>query len=224
MNQPYLATLRRRDFLRKTGCGIGTIALASLLAEEGRTADSAPQLNPFEPRPPHFPAKAKNVIFLYMEGAPSQLDLFDPKPELTRWHGKPLPPSLSKDLKLAFIKPTATILASPRTFAAYGQSGAVLSDFLAPAWAPIVDELSLIRSMHTDAFNHQPADFLLFAGHMLTGRPTVGSWILYGLGSESKNLPGFVVLTTGKSNMSQAAQWSNGFLQSNSQGVMFRRK
>jgi hypothetical protein len=208
--------LGRREFLRRSAGGIGMIALADLLAAEGRT--------PLDPKPPHFPAKAKNVIFLYMEGAPSQLDLFDPKPELTRWHGKPLPPSLSKDLKLAFIKPTATILASPRTFAAYGQSGTVLSDFLAPAWAPIVDELSLIRSMHTDAFNHQPADFLLFAGHMLTGRPTMGSWILYGLGSESKNLPGFVVLTTGKSNMSQAAQWSNGFLPSNYQGVMFRRK
>jgi hypothetical protein len=208
--------LSRREFLRRSAGGIGMIALADLLAEEGR--------NPFEPRPPHFPAKARNVIFLYMEGAPSQLDLFDPKPELTRWHGKPLPPSLTKGLKLAFIKPTATILASPRTFASYGQSGAVLSDYLSSAWAPIVDELCMVRSMHTDAFNHQPADFLLLAGNMLAGRPTMGSWVLYGLGSESKNLPGFVVLSTGKSNMSQAAQWSSGFLPSNYQGVMFRRK
>src|SRR5205809_7305207 len=115
-------TLRRREFLRRSAGGIGMMALADLLAAEGR--------NPLEPRPPHFPAKARNVIFLYMEGAPSQLDLFDPKPELTRWHGKPLPPSLTKGLKLAFIKPTATILASPRTFASYGQSGAVLSDYL----------------------------------------------------------------------------------------------
>jgi hypothetical protein len=208
--------LRRRDFLRRSAGGIGMLALADLLAAEGR--------NPLDPKSPHFPAKARNVIFLYMEGAPSQLDLFDPKPELTRWHGKPLPPSLTKDLKLAFIKPTATILASPRTFASYGRSGAVLSDYLSPAWAPIVDELCLVRSMHTDAFNHQPADFLLMAGNMLPGRPTMGSWILYGLGSESKSLPGFVVLSTGKSNMSQAAQWSSGFLPSSYQGVMFRRK
>ncbi len=209
-------TLQRREFLRRSAGGIGMIALSDLLAAEGRT--------PLDPRPPHFPSTARNVIFLYMEGAPSQLDLFDPKPELTRWHGKPLPPSQAKDLKLAFIKPTATILASPRTFGSYGQSGAVFSDYLGEAWAPIADEICLVRSMHTDAFNHQPADFLLMAGHMLPGRPTLGSWVLYGLGSESKDLPGFVVLSTGKSNMSQAAQWSSGFLPSNYQGVMFRRK
>ncbi|MEO8130505.1 MAG: DUF1501 domain-containing protein [Bryobacteraceae bacterium] len=164
------------------------------------------------------------MIFLYMEGAPSQLDLFDPKPELQKWHGRPLPGSLTKDLKLAFIKPSATILGSPRTFSQYGRSGAVLSDFLSEKWAPIVDNLCFVRSMHTDAFNHQPADMLLLAGHMLPGRPTMGAWVQYGLGSESKNLPGFVVLSTGKSNMSQSAQWSSGFLPTSYQGVMFRRK
>src|SRR5262245_19718598 len=223
MNERYLATLRRRDFLRRAGGGIGTIALASLLAEEGRAADSAPQPNPFAPKPPHFPAKAKNVIFLYMEGAPSQLDLFDPKPELQRRHGQPLPPSMTKDLKLAFIKPNAKVLGSPRTFSRHGQSGAEFSDFL-PAWEPIADDLCLVRSMHTDAFNHQPADMILFTGHMLGGRPTMGSWVLYGLGSESKDLPGFVVLSTGERNMSQGAQWSSGFLPSSLQGVLFRRK
>jgi hypothetical protein len=203
----------RRKWLSSLAGGIGSMALADLLAADGRTSLA-----------PHFPARAKNVIFLYMEGAPSQLDLFDPKPELQRWHGKPLPPSMTKDLKLAFIKPTATILGSPRTFRKYGQSGAVLSDFLGEAWAPIADDLCLIRSVHTDAFNHQPADFLLLAGHMLPGRPTLGAWVLYGLGSESRDLPGFVVLSTGKSNMSQAAQWTSGFLPSAYQGVMFRRK
>lgn len=221
--QGFRDILRRRDFLRQTAGGLGMIALSALLAEEGRSAVTVPDVNPFAPKQPHFPAKAKNVIFLFMEGAPSQLDLFDPKPELGRWHGQPLPPSLTKDLKLAFIKPTATILNSPRTFARYGQSGAVLSDFVAPAWGPIVDDLCFVRSMHTDAFNHQPADMLLLAGHMLPGRPTMGAWVLYGLGSESKNLPGFVVLSTGKSNMSQSAQWSSGFLPSSYQGVMFRR-
>ena len=203
----------RRKWLSSLAGGIGSMALADLLAADGGASLA-----------PHFPARAKNVIFLYMEGAPSQLDLFDPKPELQRWHGKPLPPSMTKDLKLAFIKPTATILGSPRTFRKYGQSGAVLSDFLGEAWAPIADDLCLIRSVHTDAFNHQPADFLLLAGHMLPGRPTLGAWVLYGLGSESRDLPGFVVLSTGKSNMSQAAQWTSGFLPSAYQGVMFRRK
>src|SRR4051812_23790765 len=168
--------LQRREFLRRSAGGLGMIAVSELLAQEGRTGIAA--------KTPHFAPKAKNVIFLYMEGAPSQLDLFDAKPELTRWHGKPLPPSMTKNLKLAFIKPSATILASPRKFAQYGKSGAVLSDFL-PAWEPIVDDLNFIRSMHTDAFNHQPADFLLHAGHMLPGRPTMGAWVLYGLGSES---------------------------------------
>jgi hypothetical protein len=203
----------RRKWLSSLAGGIGSMALADLLAADGGASLA-----------PHFPARAKNVIFLYMEGAPSQLDLFDPKPELQRWHGKPLPPSMTKDLKLAFIKPTATILGSPRTFRKYGQSGAVLSDLLGEAWAPIADDLCLIRSVHTDAFNHQPADFLLLAGHMLPGRPTLGAWVLYGLGSESRDLPGFVVLSTGKSNMSQAAQWTSGFLPSAYQGVMFRRK
>jgi hypothetical protein len=218
-----ILTLRRRDFLRQTAGGIGMIALSNLLAEEGRPADAVPQVNPFALKPPHFPAKAKNVIFLYMEGAPSQIDLFDPKPELQRWHGRALPASLTANLELAFIKPSATILGSPRTFGRYGNSGATLSDYLAPAWSPIVDDLCFVRSVHTDAFNHQPADMLLMAGHMLPGRPTMGAWVLYGLGSESKDLPGFVVLSTGKSNMSQSAQWTSGFLPSAYQGVMFRR-
>jgi hypothetical protein len=216
-------TLLRRDVLRHAAGGIGTIALASLLAEEGRTASAAPEVNPFAPKPPHFPATAKNVIFLFMEGAPSQIDLFDPKPELKRWHGTPLPESLRKNLKLAFIKPTATIMASPRVFTRHGESGLVLSDYLANAWTPVADDLCVVRSMRTDAFNHQPADLLLLAGHMLPGRPTMGAWTLYGLGSESKDLPGFIILTTGKSNMSQASQWTSGFLPSSYQGVMFRR-
>lgn len=196
-------------------------ALAGLLADEGRAAEP-PIVNPFEPKRPHFPATAKNLIFLYMEGAPSQIDLFDPKPALTKWHGQPLPPSMTKDFKFAFIKPNAKVLGCKRPFAKYGQSGAEFSDWMS-AWGPIADDLCIVRSMHTDAFNHQPADLILFTGHMLQGRPTLGSWVLYGLGSESKNLPGFVVLSTGKNNMSQSAQWSSGFLPSSHQGVLFRR-
>ncbi len=157
-----------------------------------------------------------------MEGAPSQIDLLDPKPALAKWHGTPLPPSMTKNFKFAFIKPNAKVLGSKRTFSRYGQSGAEFSDWIS-AWAPIADELCIVRSMHTDAFNHQPADLILFTGHMLPGRPTLGSWVLYALGSESRNLPGFVVLSTGKNNMSQAAQWTSGFLPSSHQGVLFRR-
>ena len=178
--------------------------------------------DPFAVKAPHFPAKAKNLIFLYMEGAPSQIDLLDPKPALAKWHGQPLPPSMTKDMKFAFIKPNAKVLGCNRSFARYGQSGAEFSDWIS-AWGPIADDLCIVRSMHTDAFNHQPADQILFTGHMLGGRPTLGSWVLYGLGSESRNLPGFVVLSTGKNNMSQGAQWTSGFLPSSHQGVLFRR-
>ena len=209
--------LRRRDFLLRSTAGLGIAALHQL------NAAGSPAVNPMEPKRPHFAPKAKNVIFLYMEGAPSQLDLFDPKPALQRFHGQPLPPSLTKGHDFAFIKANAKVLGSPRTFSRHGQSGAELSDFLS-AWKPIADDLCIVRSMQTDAFNHQPADFLLHTGHMLPGRPTMGAWVLYGLGSEANNLPGFIVLTTGKSNMSQAAQWSSGFLPSAYQGVLFRRK
>ncbi len=203
--------MRRRQFLTEAVGGVGLAGMAGLLMAD-----------PFAAKAPHFPAKAKNLIFLYMEGAPSQIDLLDPKPALAKWHGQPLPPSMTKDMKFAFIKPNAKVLGCNRSFARYGQSGAEFSDWIS-AWGPIADELCIVRSMHTDAFNHQPADQILFTGHMLGGRPTLGSWVLYGLGSESKNLPGFVVLSTGKNNMSQGAQWTSGFLPSSHQGVLFRR-
>ncbi len=204
-------TLRRRHFLRTAAGGIGIAALGDLMAAD-------------RPGPrPHFGGKARNVIFLYMEGGPSQIDLFDPKPALNKWHGTPLPDSMTKGLKFAFIKPNAKVLGCKRGFTRHGRSGAELGEWLS-AWAPIADDMCIVRSMHTDAFNHQPADYVLMTGHMLPGRPTLGSWVLYGLGSEAKDLPGFIVLSTGRNNMSQAAQWSSGFLPSSHQGVMFRRK
>ena len=207
----------RRDFLRRPAGGIGMIALARS-AGRGRPE---PPLAIRSPKPPHFPAKAKNVIFLFMEGAPSQIDLFDPKPELQKWHGKPLPPSLTKDLQLAFIKPTATVLAQPAHVRAATARAAPSSRLSRSGLGAIADDICLVRSMYTDAFNHHPADLLLFAGHMLTGRPTMGAWVLYGLGSESQNLPGFVVLSSGVQH-EPAAQWSSGFLPSTYQGVVFR--
>ena len=216
----YRRIQSRRRFFRDCAGGIGTIALAHLLQQDGRAA--TPGANPLAPKAPHFPGKAKNVIVMFMEGGPSQLDLFDPKPELRKWDGKPLPPSLTKDLRLAFTKPTAAVMASPRTFQPYGQSGVEYSDFL-PHTAARADDICLIRSMYSDAFNHHPGQLLLFSGSIQVGRPTMGAWVLYGLGSESQNLPGFVVLSSGVGTSGGASNWSSGFLPSTYEGVVFRR-
>lgn len=203
----------RRDFLRRTLTGIGTLALTDLLGASER--------DPLAPRVTHFPAKAKNVIFLFQEGAPSQMDLFDPKPALQKWHGKPLPPSMTKDLKLAFIKPTAAVLASPRKFQKYGECGMDFSDLL-PHTAQHADSLCMVRSMRSEAFNHHPGQLLLFSGHMIGGRPSMGSWVTYGLGSEAKNLPAFVALQSGPGTSAGSDLWSNGFLPSLYQGTVLR--
>src|SRR5437899_2966211 len=171
----------RREFLRNGAGGLGMIALAQMLG-----ADQHKRTDPLAPKPPHFAPKAKNVIFLFQEGAPSQLDLFDPKPELQKWHGKPLPESMTSQLKLAFIKPSAAVLASPREFKHWGQSGTEFSDFI-PHMAACADDICLVRSMYTEAFNHHPGQLLLMSGSTQIGRPTLGAWVLYGLGSESQD-------------------------------------
>ena len=212
----------RRDFLSRCAGGVGIASLAHLLSVEGRTAEAGGvPPNPLAPRAPHFEGKAKNVIFLFMAGAPSQMDLFDPKPELQKWHGKSLPESLTKDLKLAFVKPSAKVMASPRVFKKHGQSGIEVCDWL-PHTAEVVDDICLIRSMHSEAFNHHPGQSLLMSGHTLMGRPTLGSWVTYGLGSESQDLPGFVVLSSGRGTSGGASNWSSGFMPSTHQGVVFR--
>jgi len=160
----------RREFLGRLGSGFGMVALQHLLARDGYGAAG----NPLAPKQPPLPAKAKRVIFLFMEGAPSQMDLFDPKPLLQEWHGKSLPASLTKDLKLAFIKPTATILGSPRTFQKYGPQGMDIADLL-PHTASIAGDLCFVRSMHSDQFNHHPGQLKLFTGHNQVGRPAMGS-------------------------------------------------
>jgi len=208
---------RRRFFLRSAG-GLGSIALAHLLNAEGGTVDSA---NPLAPKTPHFPPTAKNVIFLFMPGGPSQLDLYDPKPELKKWHGRPLPLSRTKDLKLAFIKPTAQAMASPREFRPCGQSGIEFSDYL-PHISGCADDLCVVRSVHTDAFNHDPGELILMTGSMQFGRPSMGAWVVYGLGSETQDLPGFVVLSSGTSPSAGSNNWSAGFLPSAYQGTPFR--
>ena len=208
----------RRDFFRTAGLGLEAMALAHLLERDGR---AAPRTDPLAPRKPHFAPKAKNVIFMFQEGAPSQMDLFDPKPELQKWHGKSLPESMTKDLKLAFIKPTAAVLASPRTFERHGQSGIEMSDFI-PNIASCSDDICLVRSMYTEAFNHHPGQLMLMSGSIQIGRPTFGAWTVYGLGSESENLPGFVVLSSGVGTSGGASNFTSGFLPSTYQGVTFR--
>ncbi len=219
MNLPeYLKIQTRRSFFRSCAGGIETLALASLLEREGLAGSVA---NPLAPKAPHFAPHAKNVICMFMEGAPSQMDLFDPKPVLQKYSGQSLPPSMTKDLRLAFIKPTAAVLASPRKFTPHGQSGIEFSDFI-PNIASCADDICLVRSMVTDAFNHHPGQLLLFTGSQQFGRPTMGAWVVYGLGSESQNLPGFVVLSSGVGTSGGESNFASGFLPSSYQGVMFR--
>jgi hypothetical protein len=219
MNLPeFLKIQSRRSFFRTCAGGIETLALASLLERDGLAGVVA---DPLAPKAPHFAPHAKNVICLFMEGAPSQMDLFDPKPALQKYSGQSLPPSMTKDLRLAFIKPTAAVLASPRIFTPHGQSGIEFSDYI-PHIASCADDICLVRGMVTDAFNHHPGQLLLFTGSQQFGRPTMGAWVVYGLGSESQNLPGFVVLSSGVGTSGGESNFASGFLPSSYQGVMFR--
>ncbi|HVC92714.1 MAG TPA: DUF1501 domain-containing protein [Pirellulales bacterium] len=216
----------RRGFLTSTANGVGALALASLLQADGVLASDAPAAptNPLAPRPPHFAPKAKSCIFIFLEGAPSQIDLFDPKPKLNELHGRPLPESMTKNVRFAFIqKETAVLMGSPRKFARYGRCGMELSDLL-PCLATCADDIALVRSMHTDAFNHHPGQLMLNTGMPTFGRPSVGSWLNYGLGSESSDLPGYVVLNAGRGTSGGASLWSSGFLPSTYQGVLFRNQ
>ena len=225
--ETFLQMQNRRRFLRNCVGGLSTIALWNLLALEGRTAETSKDSNPLRLRPPHFPPRAKNVIFLFMSGAPSQLDLMDPKPAMQKWHGQPMPVSMlgnSQDAAFQGFRSSSRVMASPRTFQKYGKSGMEFSDFL-PHMGSVADDLCLIRSLHTDVSNHDPAQLLMNCGSPLAGHPSMGSWVNYGLGSVSQDLPGFVVLmssSSGKGVDGGAANWSNGFLPSSYRGVTFR--
>ncbi len=212
----------RRDFLQNCASGIGVMALADLLTLDGLTAAST-KGGPLRPAAPHFAPKAKNFIFMFMEGGPSQYELFDPKPALNQYHGKPLPESQTEGLEFAFIQPSASILASSVPFRRYGRCGMKLSELI-PHIGSCADDISLVRSMHTDSFNHHPGQLLLFTGTIQMGRPSLGAWIAYGLGSESRNLPGFVVLTSGPGGTSGGStNFASGFLPSHYQGTVFRQ-
>lgn len=216
----------RRWFLKECGLGVGRLALASLFADSfvsSSRASSTKATDALQPRAPHFPAKAKRVIHLFMAGAPSQLDLFDHKPELTKLAGKPLPPSVIMGQRYAFIRPDAAVLGPQYKFARHGQSGAEISEAL-PHLASIVDDICLVKSMSTDQFNHAPAQIFLNTGFSQPGRPSFGSWTIYGLGSEAKDLPAFIVMSTGAGISGGSANWSSGFMPSAYSGVRFRNQ
>jgi hypothetical protein len=213
--------LSRRWFLRDCGLGLGLFALASFW-EKDIIAAVAGAADPLAPKNPHHRPKAKRVIYLFQAGAPSQLDLFDYKPTLVKYDGKPAPAEVVKDQKYAFIRPDAELFASKYKFARHGQSGAELSEVL-PRLAEVADDIAIVKSMTTHAFNHAPAQILMNTGSTQFGRPSLGAWSIYGLGSESQNLPGFVVLSSAGGTSGGVANWGAGFLPTVYQGVPFRR-
>jgi hypothetical protein len=215
----------RRWFLQQCGVGLGAVALGQLLSEGGYAApvaDADSVNNPLAPKIPPFAPKAKRVIFLFMAGAPSHLELFDNKPQLAKFDGTLPPPELLKGYRAAFINPNSKLLGPKFKFAKHGQSGAELSELL-PKLSEVADDIAIVRSMTTDAFNHAPGQILMSTGSQIFGRPSLGSWATYGLGSESRDLPGFIVFSTGKKGPSGGnSNWGSGFLPTVYQGVQFR--
>ena len=210
---------QRRKFFTSSASGLGMLALASLLQDEGLLAQDV------ESPSTHVTPRAKRCIFLFMEGGPSQMDLFDPKPELNRLDGQPMPESLLNEIKFAFIqKEAARLMGSPRKFQKYGECGMDLSDLL-PHLSTCVDDIALVRSMHGEQFNHLPGQLMMLTGSALQGWPSFGSWLNYGLGSESNNLPSYVAMTTlGRGLPGGANSWSSGFLPSQYSGTLFRNQ
>jgi hypothetical protein len=219
-------SLARRHFFRECQLGVGKMALASLLtsatSQSSRAAVPVAETS-LIPRQPHYGSKAKAVIHLFMAGAPSQLDLFDYKPKLAQFEGKPIPPEVIGGQRYAFIRPDANCLGPQFKFAKHGESGAELSEML-PHLAKIVDDIAIVKSVHTDQFNHAPAQIFFNTGFSQPGRPCLGSWVTYGLGSEADDLPAFVVMSTGSGVSGGAANWSSGFLPTVFSGVRLRNQ
>lgn len=222
--QKALEEVTRRHFLRECSLGLGSIALASLLpgCRSHTDAGALELMNPLLPKAPHFPAKAKAVIYLHMAGAPSQLELFDFKPDLLKLDGQDCPPSLLEGKRFAFIRGVPKMLGPQAKFRQRGQGGSWISDHL-PHMASISDEFTFLKAVHTDQFNHAPAQLLMHTGSPRLGRPSMGSWVTYGLGTENNNLPGFVVLTSGgRAPDAGKSVWGSGFLPTVYQGVQCR--
>ncbi len=214
---PQPTPIARRHFLHDCGIGLGKIAFAGLLT------DAFAASNPFAVKQPHFTPKAKRVIHMFMAGAPSHLDLFDYKPALAKLEGKPLPPSVIGGQRYAFIRPDAAVMGPQFKFAKHGQCGAEIAEVL-PHLAEVVDDICFVRSVKTDQFNHAPAQIFFNTGFSQPGRPSLGSWALYGLGAETQDLPAFVVMSTGNGLSGGAALWSSGFLPTVFTGTLFRGK
>ena len=229
----YSELVTRRHFLRRCQMGIGATALASLMGKDLLAASSgaatsststAAVTNPLALRPPMFAPKAKSIIYLHMSGGPPQHDMFDYKPKLVQMNGTPCPKEFTKGERFPFIKGEPKLLGTPHKFKQYGRSGAWISEIL-PHMPEIVDDVAIVKSMWTNQFNHAPAEMLLYTGSERAGAASMGSWITYGLGSESQNLPGFVVLVSGGTDPTGGkALWSSGFLPSVFQGVQCRSK
>jgi uncharacterized protein (DUF1501 family) len=221
----HQAHLTRRWFFRDCGVGLGMAALHALLGDSAQAGPARPGVSvsgPLAAKSSPFPAKAKRVIYLFQAGAPSHLELFDHKPELTKWNGKLPPAELLKGYRSAFINPDAKLLGPKFKFARHGQSGQEISELM-PHLARVADDIAIVKSMHTDAFNHAPAQIFMNTGSQQFGRPSLGAWTTYGLGSESSNLPAYVVFSTGsKGSSGGASNWGAGFLPSVYNGVLFR--
>ncbi len=228
----HLAAVRtavsRRCFLEHGALGLGRVALASLLSgalDVGSTARGGELLpaDPLAARAGHFAPRAKAVIHLFMAGAPSHLDLFDYKPRLAQYEGRPIPPDVIAGQRYAFIRADAAAMGPQFKFAKQGQCGTEIAEVL-PHLGQVVDDICLVRSVHTDQFNHAPAQILLNTGFPQPGRPSMGSWVTYGLGAETRELPAFVVMSTGAGISGGAANWSSGFLPTIYSGVRFRNQ
>ena len=213
----------RRDFLMKAGLGFGGLALSALLADEAAAdAVAIDPLTPLAPRAPHFRPRAKSCIFLFMEGGPSHIDLFDPKPELTKRHGQPLPESFGNVFTPMGVGGNA-LLASKRTFARHGQSGMWVSDWY-PHVAKVVDDIALVRSMWADGVNHVGSVCQMNTGSILAGRPSLGAWVTYGLGTVNQDLPAFVVMADAAEPVGGPRNWGNAWLPATFQGTPFRKE
>jgi hypothetical protein len=220
LSEAYLQYRTRRQLFRDCGTGLGAIALASLL--NGDLFAAPRDDNPLAPRKPHFPARATNIIYLHMAGSPSTLDLFDYKPKLNELNGKPCPQSYIRGQQFAFIKGVPKLLGTPYKFQKHGKSGQVMSNLL-PHLATVADDLAIVRSMRTDQFNHAPAQLFVHTGSPRLGRPGMGAWLSYGLGTENRDLPSFVVLVSGTAAPDGGASlWGSAFLPTIHQGVQLR--
>ena len=219
-SEAYRKQITRRWFFKECGVGLGSIALGSLLAD--RLSGGSTLAHPLAPKQPHFAAKAKRVIYLFMAGAPSHLELFDYKPMLAKFNGTLPPPELLKGYRAAFINPSSKLLGPKFKFSKQGRCGAEISELL-PHLSKVVDDIAIVRSLKTDAFNHAPGQIFMNTGSQQFGRPSMGAWTTYGLGSESGDLPAYVVFSSGsKGTSGGASNWGCGFLPSIHQGVLFR--